>query len=369
MSRKFVNLFNHKKMKYSNIRHNNKITLGNLIMFYLSGITFLAFFLQLNEGAKAQNSHSALSPVTIVVHGGAGTIRKGDMTAAMEQAYREKLTEALDAGYGLLESGGSSIEAVIVAIKLLEDSPLFNAGKGSVFTHEGTNEMDASLMEGRSLQAGAVAGVTVVRNPITAARAVMENSPHVLLTGRGAEDFARLQGLEIVDPDYFYSKRRYRQLQNILDQEKDGSYNQEAVPGHKFGTVGVVALDERGNLAAGTSTGGMTNKKYGRVGDSPVIGAGTYADNRSCAVSSTGHGEYFIRKVVAYDIAAKMKYAGMSVEEAAVATIEGDLTRMGGTGGVICLDREGNVAMVFNTEGMYRGYRKKGEEANVFIYR
>jgi beta-aspartyl-peptidase (threonine type) len=260
----------------------------------------------------------------------------------------------------------------------MEASPLFNAGKGAVFTSEGTVELDASIMDGRTRRAGAVSGIKHVRSPITLARLVMEQSPHVMLTGAGAEVFAREQGVEMVDNAFFYTDRRRRQLEEAQRRERAAtpSGGRAALPDedretepHVYGTVGAVALDQAGNLAAGTSTGGMSNKRFGRVGDSPIIGAGTYADNRTCAISATGHGEYFIRGVVAYDIAAMMRYAGLSLTEAANAVVMGGLTALGGTGGVIALDRDGHVAMPFNTPGMYRGMIDEDGNIEVNIYR
>lgn len=311
----------------------------------------------------------------IVVHGGAGTITKKNMTPELEKAYTEKLSEALRAGNDTLSKGGTSVSAVEAAIRILEDSPLFNAGKGSVFTNDGKQEMDASIMEGKGLLAGAVAGVRTIRNPISAAKAVMEKSPHVLMTGRGAEKFAKEKGIEIVDTSYFYDEKRWKQLKKIKDQEKqkldhsDTTGYYEVMKDHKFGTVGAVALDVYGNIAAGTSTGGMTNKRFGRVGDSPIIGAGTYANNKTCAVSCTGHGEYFIRAAVAYDISALMEYKGYTVEQAAKEVVMGKLVKMGGEGGVIALDAKGNFTLMFNSEGMYRGYMKKGGNPEVLIYK
>jgi len=261
------------------------------------------------------------------------------------------LDEALTIGEEILKKGGTSLDAVERTIMYMENSPLFNAGKGAVFTHDGTNEMDASIMDGRTQNAGAVSGVSNIRNPITAARAVMERSEHVMLSGKGAEEFAVDQGIEIVDPSYFYTERRWQSLQRIIKQEQEAETMSEE---DKHGTVGVVALDQHGNLAAGTSTGGMTNKKYNRIGDAPIIGAGTYADNASCAVSSTGHGEYFIRYAVAHDIAARVEYKGISLQKAAEEVVLEKLVEKGGSGGIISVDRYGNIAMVFNSEGMYR---------------
>ncbi|ELR72946.1 Isoaspartyl aminopeptidase [Fulvivirga imtechensis AK7] len=309
-------------------------------------------------------------PITLVIHGGAGTIKKENMTPERELAYREKLQQALNTGYAVLENGGTSLDAVTETIQILEESPLFNAGRGAVFTSDGKNELDASIMNGATGEAGAVAGVTTLKSPILAARTVMEKSPHVMMAREGAEAFAKEQGLEIVDPSYFYDENRHNQLQKLKEnQEKDGTAYLDHHPDYKFGTVGCVALDAQGNIAAGTSTGGMTNKKWGRIGDSPVIGAGTYADNNTCGVSSTGHGEYFIRYVVAYDIAALMKYKGLSLEEAAKEVVMQKLVEKGGTGGVVALDRQGNVAMPFNTAGMFRGYIKEKDKPMVFIYK
>lgn len=283
----------------------------------------------------------------LVIHGGAGTILKENLTPEKEREYLAKLEEALLVGVDVLKSGGNSLDAVTETIMVLEDSPLFNAGKGAVFTEEGINEMDASIMDGKTGNAGAVAGVRNVKNPILAARAVMEKSGHVLLTGDGADWFAHEQGLEIVDSSYFFTESRW--------QKYEKAKAKHAAENEKHGTVGAVALDVHGNLAAGTSTGGMTYKMKGRVGDSPIIGAGTYADNNTCAVSATGHGEYFIRNVVAYDIGALMKYTRVSVKEASNYVILGKLKKIGGDGGIIAVDKSGNFSITFNTPGMYRG--------------
>ena len=290
----------------------------------------------------------------IVIHGGAGTIVKENMSPEMEQLYLQKLNEALNAGSVILSSGGSSLDAVTAAITTMEDSPLFNAGKGAVFTEEGKNEMDASIMDGSNINAGAVAGVQTIKNPILAAREVMEHSKHVLLMGEGADIFAKEHGLEIEDSSYFFTQRRWESLKKVRK--------------NKFGTVGAVALDMSGNLAAGTSTGGMTNKMKGRVGDSPIIGAGTYANNKSCAVSATGHGEYFMRNVVAYDIAALMEYSGVSLKEASNYVILKKLKDQGGGGGIIALDKAGNFVMTFNTKGMYRAYKNSNGFEDALIY-
>jgi len=297
-----------------------------------------------------------------VMHGGAGTITRQSMTPDREKQYRETMEQALRTGQAILMKGGPSLDAVEASIRILEDSPLFNAGKGAVFTHEGRNELDSAIMDGKTMKAGAVAGVTIVKNPISAARAVMEKTNRVLLIGKGAELFATQAGLEIVDPSYFWTERRWKELQRDMMKE------QQKAPDHK-GTVGAVALDQAGNLAAGTSTGGVSNKQFGRVGDSPIIGAGTYAANDSVAVSCTGTGEYFIRWTVAYDIAALVKYKGMTVEQAGNEVIHKKLEPVKGDGGAIVLDRNGNFAFPFNTEGMYRGWIGDDGVAHVLIYK
>ncbi|MCP5053422.1 MAG: isoaspartyl peptidase/L-asparaginase [bacterium] len=311
----------------------------------------------------------------LVLHGGAGVIAKGKLTPEQETARREKLKEALMAGYNILKKGGPSLDAVEAAIRILEDSPLFNAGKGAVFTGDGTNELDSSIMDGKTLNAGAIAGVKHIKNPITLARKVMERSPHVMLSREGAEAFAKTLGLEFVPADYFHTESRWKSLQRAKEKEKKArksnkaqNINAAADTPEKFGTVGVAALDKAGNLAAGTSTGGMTNKKFGRIGDSPIIGAGTYANNKTCAVSSTGHGEYFIRAMVAYDISALMEYKGFSLEEAATEVVMKKLKKLGGTGGIIAIDNKGNPAMIFNTPGMYRGHIDKNGTITIKFY-
>ena len=310
----------------------------------------------------------------IVIHGGAGTILPDRITPEQEQAYREAMQVALETGYEVLQDGGSSPDAVVAALQTMEASPLFNAGKGAVFTSENTVELDASIMDGATRSAGALTGVKTIKSPIALAQLIMEESPHVMLAQEGAETFAEQYGVEQVENRYFYTERRRNQAEAARqdDGDNDGGDgpNSEGTPDsedaenrrpdvNKFGTVGAAALDRNGNLAAGTSTGGMTNKRFGRVGDSPIIGAGTYADNTTCAVSSTGHGEYFIRAAVAHDISARMKHGGQTLQEAAHTVIHDVLPQMspdGGTGGVIALDRDGNIAMPFNTPGMYRGY-------------
>ncbi len=312
----------------------------------------------------------------IVIHGGAGTILRENMSDSLEAAYKEKLKEAIRTGHEILANGGTAIEAVQRSINVMENSPLFNAGKGAVFTNAGTNELDASIMDGETLNAGAVAGVTTVKNPINLAYEVMVNSEHVMMAGEGAETFAEKQGLELVDPEYFYTENRFKSLQRIKDSEKtelDHDDNRSAfidpyIKDSKYGTVGAAALDKHGNLAAGTSTGGMTNKRWGRIGDAPVIGAGTYANNATCAVSGTGWGEFFIRGVVAYDISALMEYKGLSLQEAAREVIQKKNPELGGNGGIIAIDGEGNVAMEFNTAGMYRASMNKDGELTIGIY-
>jgi beta-aspartyl-peptidase (threonine type) len=310
----------------------------------------------------------------LVIHGGAGTIDPAKLTPELEADYRDTLGRALDAGYVVLERGGTSLDAVTAAVVVMEDSPLFNAGRGAVFTHEGTNEMDASIMDGATGAAGAVAGVATIRNPVRAARAVMEASPHVLLIGRGAEAFAELQGLALEPADYFRTEQRWQELERVrgserteLDHGSDG--HAAAAPGaDKYGTVGAVAVDRHGNLAAATSTGGMTNKRWGRVGDSPLIGAGTFARNATCAVSATGHGEYFIREAAAHAVSARMEYGGASLGEAARAVVFDQLAPRGGMGGVIAIDRGGRIAMPFSTPGMYRGARLSDGTRQVLIW-
>ncbi|WP_078084960.1 isoaspartyl peptidase/L-asparaginase family protein [Microbulbifer mangrovi] len=328
--------------------------------------------LWLSLGAQA----SEPAEFAIAIHGGAGTIEKSKMTPEKERAYRAKLEEAIDAGYAVLEKGGLSLDAVVAAINILEDSPLFNAGKGAVYTYEGAHELDASIMDGRDRQAGAVAGVKRVANPINLARMVMEDSPFVMLAGDGAEAFARSRGVPMVDNKQFDTEQRRQQLERAKEkldkenkQDKDYRAAVDSLPvPFRMGTVGAVALDKQGNLAAGTSTGGMTAKRYGRIGDSPVIGAGTFADNRSCAVSATGHGEYFIRYNVAADICTRVAYQSKSVAKAADEVINDVLLPVGGTGGVIVLDAKGNIALTFNTKGMYRASRVAGQPAQVAIF-
>lgn len=292
----------------------------------------------------------------IAIHGGAGVITRDKMTPELDREYRAALTMALNTGRKILAGSGTALEAVEKTINIMEDNPLFNAGKGAVFTHEGKNELDAAIMDGSNLAAGAVACVIDIKNPITAARYVMTKSEHVMLTGAGASQFAKEQGLEIVPPSYFYTEKRYNELQEILKREKNG-------------TVGCCALDKNGNLAAGTSTGGMSNKRYNRIGDSPIIGAGTYANNNTCAVSATGHGEYFIRWTVAHDISALMEYKGLSLKDASELVVNDKLVKAGGSGGIISVDKAGNISMPFNSEGMFRGFATADGKEGVFIYK
>ncbi|MEO0065816.1 MAG: hypothetical protein RI983_1142 [Bacteroidota bacterium] len=315
-----------------------------------------------------------MSNFTIVIHGGAGTILKKDMSPELEQAYSNVLQDALDSGFTSLSKGGSAIDAVKAAIIVLEDNVLFNAGKGSVFTKKGVQEMDAAIMNGATLAAGAICGVRNVRNPIALASEVMTNSNHVFLSGKGANDFAIQQGIKLEPDDYFFSQFRYDQWKAIRDSDNysldhTNHHLEELLRDRKFGTVGAVALDAAGNIAAATSTGGMTNKKYGRIGDSPVIGAGTYANNKTCAISCTGHGEMFIRAVASYDVSCLMEYKGLSLQEAMNTVVNEKLVDMKGEGGMIGIDTKGNTAMIFNSAGMYRGLKSSKGENIVAIYK
>ncbi|MFD0965193.1 isoaspartyl peptidase/L-asparaginase family protein [Pseudofulvibacter geojedonensis] len=308
---------------------------------------------QIIEKEKQENKQ--VNEFALVIHGGAGYQTRASISPELDSLVRKKMEEALQVGHGILKNGGKSLDAVEQTIKVLEDSPLFNAGKGAVFTNEETNELDASIMDGSNLDAGAVAGVTKVRNPISAARMVMENSPHVMLSGEGANQFAQEKGLRIVDPKYFATEKNLERVKKIKERElQKVAFLTKKHPDEKFGTVGCVALDKSGNIAAGTSTGGMTNKKWNRIGDAPIIGAGTYANNKTCGVSSTGHGEYFIRAAVAHDISAKMEYKSVSLDQAAKEVVQKKLVDMKGEGGIIAIDSLGNIQMEFNTKGMYR---------------
>jgi L-asparaginase / beta-aspartyl-peptidase len=343
-------------------------------LLFLFFITAVHCFAQNNSQKK----------FALAVHGGAGTILKSQMTPEKEKSYQQGLNDALTAGNEILSKGGTAMDAVVAAIKVLEDNPLFNAGKGAVFTNEGKNELDASIMDGKTLKAGAVAGVTTIKNPITAARAVMDKSEHVMMVGKGAEKFAAQQGCTIVDPAYFYTEERWKSFQktkqtdSLQQSTKDSLKNSNGFSewffsplgvGGKYGTVGCVALDMYGNLAAGTSTGGMTNKKFGRVGDAPIIGAGTYADNNTCAISCTGWGEFFIRLVMAKTISDRMELAHQTLKDAANEMVMKKLGALGGDGGLIAIDKDGNITMPFNTEGMYRAYITSEGKKEIKIYK
>jgi beta-aspartyl-peptidase (threonine type) len=329
----------------------------------LTGVFLLgAFFMNSHANAAGE------SPIAIVIHGGAGTIRRENLDAEKEAAIRSTLEQAVKAGHAILSEGGTSLDAVMAAVVIMEDSPLFNAGRGAVFNSVGGHELDASLMEGEGLQAGAVAAVEGVKNPILLAHKVMTESPHVMLMGEGADEFARLHGINFEEPGYFDTEFRRQQWERIRQRDPGAAAVSESSDEWKS-TVGAVALDREGNLAAATSTGGTTNKRWGRVGDSPIIGAGTFADNRSCAVSATGDGEYFIRSTVARDICARVQYLGVSLAEAAKAVIHGELVEMGGEGGVIAIDPAGNIVADFNTSGMYRAEIDSSGELSVEIYK
>ena len=332
-----------------------------------AALVALASIVTLQMAATAAPS-AAEQPATprrlaIAIHGGAGVIAREQLGADGGAAYRQGLEAALDAGYAVLEAGGSSLDAVTTAVRLLEDNPLFNAGRGAVLAHDGRAYLDASIMSGKNLSAGAVTGVTTVRHPIDLARRVMEDSPHVMLSGEGAEEFASLKGLERVPNDWFITPTRRQQLDRVL-QGRSAPRNEL----QGLGTVGAVAVDARGDVAAATSTGGMTNKRWGRIGDAPIIGAGTYANNASCAVSATGHGEYFIRSVVAHDICALVEYKGWSLERAAKEVVQGKLVQRGGEGGIIAVDPQGNLVLEFNSPGMFRGLRDSSGRRKVGIY-
>ena len=309
-----------------------------------------------------------MNTFSIAIHGGAGTLVKGLMTLELETEYKTALKKARDKGYEILKQGGSALDAVEVAVRLLEDSPLFNAGKGAVFTAEGTHEMDAAIMDGKTIEAGAVSLITGIKNPVSLARDVMEKSYHVFLAGEGAIQFAKGEGYEVESPEYFYDEIRYKQWQGIKDSDSfqlDHSVKKDG----KFGTVGAVACDTNSNIAAATSTGGMTNKKWGRVGDSPMIGAGNYANNKTCAISCTGSGEFFIRGVVAYDVSCLMEHKGMSLKAASEEVIHKRILDIGGDGGLIAVDAQGNIAMPFNTEGMYRAFKTSDGKEEISIYK
>jgi beta-aspartyl-peptidase (threonine type) len=314
-----------------------------------------------------------MTKISIAIHGGAGTILKEDMTPELERAYRDALKEALDAGYAVLEIGGTAVNAVKAAVVVMEDNALFNAGKGAVFTKKGLNELDAAIMDGSTLDAGAIAGVRNIRNPVELAEEVMLHSGHVFLSGKGANDFAIRQGIKLEPDEYFYSEYRYDQWREIRDSDLyQLDHKNDKLVGlmknKKFGTVGAVACDGDGNIAAATSTGGMTNKRFGRIGDSPIIGSGTYANNKTCAISCTGHGEVFIKAVAAYDVSCLMEYKGMTLQEACEEVVMKKLVAMHGEGGLIGIDAKGNTALVFNSAGMYRGLKSSDGENMIAIY-
>jgi L-asparaginase / beta-aspartyl-peptidase len=341
------------------------VSLISILIFIFPGAFLLSQDVSsLKNESSIQHPVSSIQHWALVIHGGAGGSVGQKMPEEVQQKYTAKMTEVLKAGAAVLSNGGTSLDAVETCIRMMEDSPLFNAGKGAVFTEEGKNEMDASIMDGKTMKAGAVAGVTTIKNPISAARAVMEKSKHVMLIGSGAEKFAKEQGLEIVDPSYFYTKQRWDEFRKVRQKETE----QKPDSAKSHGTVGAVALDIHGDLAAATSTGGMTNKMRGRIGDSPVIGAGTYANNNTCAVSCTGHGEYFIRNVVAYDISARMEYKGQGLLEAAGDVVNKKLKLQGAEGGLIAIDKNGNITMPFNTVLMFRGSIRADGNARVEIY-
>ena len=333
--------------------------------FYFAVILLLAFSCKSPENADKKTNNV----FSIVIHGGAGTILKQNMTKEMESNYKQKLKEAIEIGYNILEKGGSSQDAVEQTIHVMENSPLFNAGKGAVLNFNGDVELDASFMNGLTLDAGAVSGASKIKNPISAAIAVMKNSPHVMLSGEGADDFALSQKLELKPNSYFITERRLNSLRKVKLNDASVIHKENKyLLNQKYGTVGCVALDKNGNISSGTSTGGMTNKKWNRIGDAPIIGAGTYANNKTCGVSATGWGEFFIRSVVAHDISALMEYKGLSVQEAASIVIHNKMAKLGGNGGVIALDNQGNVAMEMNTEGMYRAYMNSKGHSIIKIY-
>jgi L-asparaginase / beta-aspartyl-peptidase len=333
----------------------NRINLKNL---------FLVLFIILANAYIV----SASATYALVIHGGAGNIDRASLTEAQQEEYLTKLAEALKTGELILKNGGTSLDAVEVVVKILEDSPLFNAGRGAVFNIEGKNELDASIMCGKTLNAGAVTGLTNIKNPVSAARKVMENSPHVFLSGKGAETFSYEQGLEVVDPSYFFDQRRWEQYREYIRTSVNRSRSSLDLD-VKMGTVGAVALDMDGNIAAATSTGGMVGKRYGRIGDSPVIGAGNYANNISAGVSATGHGEYFIRNMVAFDISARVLYKGQSLRDASNEVINENLKQQGANGGIIAIDKDGNIVMEFNTSAMFRGYINSSGDKGAWIFK
>jgi len=343
-------------------------------IYYL--LILLAFLISCNQEKTVKEEVKTREPnsFAIVIHGGAGGIKKEYFTEEQQEAYKAKLQEALNAGYAVLEKGGISLDAVQAAINVMEDSPLFNAGKGSVYNSEGNQEMDAAIMDGKTLNSGAIAGVNHIKNPILAARIVMDSSSHVLLSGKGAEIMASKYGIEMVDSSYFFTEKRMNQLKELQGKEKTKLdhtaflIKNELIDDHKFGTVGAVAIDKNGNIASGTSTGGMTNKKYGRIGDVPIIGAGTYANNETCGISATGTGEYFIRTVAAHEVSSLIKYKGVTPANALNEVLFKQIGPLGGEGGMILLDKYGDVYWDFNSTGMFRGYKKSNGENNVKMF-
>ncbi len=346
------------------------ILTGLLALLLFSNCTETTSTPVTQDGDTISPITSQEQPIALVLHGGAGAMKKELMSDSLEAAYLNILDSALEVGYDLLANGKSSIDAVTTVITILEDCPLFNAGKGAVFTNTEENELDASIMDGNTRNAGAVAGVKRIKNPILLAKSVMLNSEHVMMAGEGAESFALSQGFQLIDPSYFRVESRLQSLRKVKEAIKKqvNTHYDELIKSSKFGTVGCVALDKNGNIVAGTSTGGMTNKKFRRIGDAPIIGAGTYANNKTCGVSSTGWGEYFIRSVVAYDISAIMEYKGLSLAEAAQLVIHEKVPELGGDGGIIALDTQGNISMEFNTDGMFRACRNSAGMKEVKIF-
>ncbi|WP_456378822.1 isoaspartyl peptidase/L-asparaginase family protein [Lutibacter sp.] len=337
-------------------------------------ISILLFISCETTSTKKEPPKRAPNSFAIVIHGGAGGIKRKYINKEQQKAYTQKLEEALNAGYTILENGGISLDAIQAAINIMEDSPLFNAGKGAVYNSEGNQEMDAAIMDGKTLNAGAVAGVNHIKNPILAARIVMDSSKHVLLSGKGAEIMAKKYGIEMVDSSYFFTEKRLNQLRKIQGKEEiqlDHTaflIKNELIDDHKYGTVGAVAIDKNGNIAAGTSTGGMTNKKYGRIGDVPIIGAGTYANNLTCGISATGTGEYFIRTVAAHEVSSLMYYKNATAKEALHEVLFNQIGPLGGRGGMILIDKNGDVSWDFNSTGMFRGYKKSDGDSKIEIF-
>lgn len=343
-------------------------------MKHIIPILLTLLFLTACESPSTKNKKENIrkpNSFAIVIHGGAGGIKKEYFSKEQQDAYTQKLQEALNAGYKVLENGGISLDAVETAINVMENSPLFNAGKGAVYNSEGKQEMDASIMDGKTLNSGAVAGVNHIKNPILAARVVMDSTEHVMLSGKGAEILAKKYGIEMVDSTYFFTQKRLDQLHKIQNKENKTSLliNKELIDDHKYGTVGAVAIDKNGNIAAGTSTGGMTNKKYGRIGDSPIIGAGTYANNKTCGISATGTGEYFIRTVAAHEVSNLIQYKKMNPKNALHEVLFNQIGKLGGEGGMILLDKKGDIYWDFNSTGMFRGYKKSDGEQKIEMFK